>query len=152
MSSWFIGLDRRRRRWVKSLLLALFLIIFFAVIGYGETIDYRMFGENNEGIFYYDAQSVIRTSKDIVKVWIKEGFRGPGARILSRDLGQHYEKLDHSVFQEELNCKDTTSRHLSLTLFAKDGTILYSKTNILEEFEPIDPNSVFEKLYKLVCK
>ncbi len=137
---------------MKSFWYAIFLVTCFTTIGYGEAIDYRMFGENNAGVFYYDAQSVTRTSKDTVKVWIKESFRGPGARTLSRELGQHYEKLDHSVLQEELNCKDKTIRHLSLTLFAKDGTILYSKTTILEEFEPIDPNSIFEKLYKIVCK
>jgi len=139
---------------MKPLWLAIFLVICFAIIGYedGWAIDYRMFEENDEGVFYYDAQSITHTSKDTVKVWIKETFRGPGARTLSRDLGQHYEKLDHSVFQKELNCKDKTSRHLSLTLYAKDETILYSKTNMVEEFEPIDPNSVFEKLYKTVCK
>jgi len=139
---------------MKPLWLAIFLAICFAIIGYEDAsaIDYRMFGENDEGVFYYDVESITHTSKDTVKVWIKETFRGPGAHVLSRALGQHYEKLEHSVSQEELNCKDKTSRHLSLTLYAKDGTILYSKTNVVEEFEPIEPNSVLEKLYKAVCK
>ncbi len=139
---------------MKSLWFAIFLIICFAIIGYegGWAIDYRMFGENEEGIFYYDVEGITRTSKDTVKVWIKETFRGPGAHVLSRALGQHYRNLGHSVSQEELNCKDKTSRHLSLTLYAKDGTILSSKTNMVEEFEPVEPNSVHEKLHKAVCK
>ncbi len=142
---------------MKSLCLTIFVVICLALIGYEHgwaawAIDYRMFGENDEGVFYYDTQSVTHPSKETVKVWIKETFRGTGAHILSRELGQHYENLDHSVFQEELNCKDRMARHLSLTLYAKDGTILYSRTNILEEYEPIGSNSVIEKLYKAVCK
>jgi hypothetical protein len=139
---------------MKSLSVITFLVIGLSILGYEAVgaMDYRRFGETDEGMFFYDIESISHPSKDIVRVWIKETFTGPGVRVTSRALGKNYEDLDHSISQEELNCKDKVFRQLSLTLYGKGEESLYSSTNLVDEFHPIRPDSINDDLYKAVCE
>ena len=132
----------------------IFIVIGGILAGYRDSgaVDYRMFGESKEGIFYYDIESITYPSNFTVDAWVKENFSGPGVAATSRALGQDYRNLDHSVSQVELNCKDKTFRQLSLTFYAKDGSVMSSSKNMVKEFEAIKPNSVNEALYKTLCK
>jgi hypothetical protein len=139
---------------MKSLSLVIFLLVGLAIGSYKNVwaIDYRWFGENDEGMFFYDIESIAYPSKDTVRVWIREVFSLQGRRAMSRALGGGYENLDHSISQEELNCKDKTFRQLSRTIYTQDGSILSSSKNLAEPFQPIQPNSVNELLYEAVCE
>jgi hypothetical protein len=139
---------------MKSLSLVIFLLMGPAIGGYQNAwaIDYRWFAQNDEGMFFYDIESITPPSEDTVNVWVREVFYGQGRQAMSRVLGGSYENLDHSISQEEFNCKDKTFRHLSRTFYNKDGSILSSSKNLAEPFQSIQPNSVNEVLYKAVCE
>jgi hypothetical protein len=79
--------------------LVIFIVIGGILTGYRDTgaVDYRMFGESKEGIFYYDIESITHPSDFTVEAWVKEVFTGPGVAATSRALGQDYRNLDHSV-------------------------------------------------------
>ncbi len=139
---------------VKSLTLLSVLVMGLFIFAYepARAMDYRRFGETREGILFYDLESLSYPSKDTVNVWIKEIFTPIGIRKTSRGLGKNYEHLDHSVLQEELNCRDRVFRQLSLTLYDKDGIILSSSQNEAAAFQPIQTDSINSDLYKAVCE
>jgi len=138
---------------MKTLSLVIFLLISLIVGGYqgAGAIDYRRYGENDEGIFFYDIESITHPSEETVGVWVREVFSGTGRRAVSRALGGGDDDLDQSVSQEELNCKDKTFRRLSLALYNKDGNVMSSSKTLAERFKPIEPNSINEVLYDAVC-
>jgi hypothetical protein len=138
---------------MRALSLAILLIVSLILAGYREAgaVDYRLFAENDEGLFYYDIETITRSSKDTVQVWVREVFSGQGKRVMSRILGEGHADLDHSILQEELNCRDKTFRYLSRAIYTKHGAMLSSSKSQIGKFEAIQPNSVDEVLYNTVC-
>jgi hypothetical protein len=140
---------------MKSLLVkfGIVLLIGLAIFGYAEVwgADWKLLASDEKSLAYYDAQSIIRPSKNIVKVWVKVDYTEKGVIDYVGDLGKKYENLSHEKSLWEINCVEKIFRQLSWIAYDNKGEVIYSSSSPLR-WDFIPPESIVEALYKIVCK
>jgi hypothetical protein len=141
---------------MKSLLGRLGVILIgLAIFGYAEVwgADWKLYNVNDNYKGYYDAQSIPRPSKNIVRVWVKwdvteKGVLDWGKRKNDR---KKYENLNHMKVLYEIDCVEKKSRRLSGTEYDNKGGMIDSDSSP-SKWEFIIPESMTEGLYEEVCK
>ena len=101
---------------MKSLLGKLGVILIgLAIFGYAEVwgIDWKFFFSSEKCLFFYDAQSITRPSKNIVRVWIRMDYTKKGVIDMVGKFGKKYENLSYAIHLEEINCAEKKFRVLS---------------------------------------
>jgi hypothetical protein len=116
--------------------------------------DWRLYAKTDLYECFYDAEDMIRSSQDIVKVWMKSEYTGGGVTEMVKKFGKHYENLSYSLELWEINCAGKKHRLLSITAYSVEGNILYTDQagSRLPPWEIISRESVGESLYKALCK
>lgn len=135
---------------MKSLLVKLgILSIGLMILGYVEVWgeDWKRFGMNESGVFYYDANSITPPAKNTVRVWTKMVH----SKESIKQAGKGLEDLIYSKRLWEINCADKKIRRISKVAYSKDEKILISD-NKEEKFQNINPKSLEQDLYEKVCK
>lgn len=124
------------------------------IFGYGEVMaaDWILSSSGISEDVYYDAESITHPSKDIVRFWSKMVFNVIGRIRKVEEFGEKYWKLDYALTLIEINCKEKNTQYLSIVEFSKDGNILFSVSFTTPTWEYIPPESVGEKLFKILCK
>jgi hypothetical protein len=134
------------------------LLIF--VIGCQKTVlrnestkgaDWKLYNSDEECLGYYDAQSITRPSKNIVRFWTKSVWTEKGVSSWVKDSGKKYENLSHTIYLQEINCAEKKIRRLSVTQYGHKGSVI----DIIDSpsfWIFIPPESMMEILYKEVCK
>ena len=136
-------------KWV-IIFLFIGLILFSCMDGWGE--DWEKHGESDKMFLYYDAGSLTRPSKDVVRVRGKLIFKVKGIAEMVEEFGKKYETLSHSLNVIELHCAEKKIRRLSFVYYSADGNVLGSGQSPEEKWSIIPPDSVGESLYKILCK
>jgi hypothetical protein len=109
--------------------------------------DWKRYGKNESGVFYYDAGSITHPAKGIVRVWAKMVH----SKESIKQAGKGLEDLAYSKRLWEINCVDKKIRRISKVAYSKDEKILISD-NREEDFQNINPKSLEQDLYEKVCK
>ena len=140
---------------MKSLLFKLGVILIgLAIFGCAEVwgADWKIYATGKGVIYYYKPDSIIRSSKDTAKVWTKEEY------IAERILKERSETpgISYKLTYEEIHCAEKRIRPLSFVSYSQDGEVLGS-ANIPRGREEeywafIVPDSINDRLYKLLCK
>ena len=134
-----------------SLLLAISIFFDYSVaVVWGA--DWKQVRSTNSATLYYDTEEITHPTKDIVKVLTKWAYTEKGIKNAKEIFGENYKNLSYSIKSYEINCKDKTSRILSITDYNKDGSVIPSNSKTNAEWSRISPESVLESLYKMVCK
>ena len=132
------------------------VMIGLATLSHAEVwgADWRLYANTDLYECFYDAENIVRSSEDIVKVWAKLVYTERGVIEMVKEFGKHYENLSYSLGLWEINCAGKKHRLLSTTAYSLEGNILY--TNQAGSRPPpwkiISRESVEESLYKAVCK
>ena len=137
----------------RVILVAIGLTFFCFTEGWGT--DWRLFGKNDRADFYYDADSITRPpSKIIFRVWEKRIFteKGVSDAVERSGFGEKYRNLGFVMGISEFNCADKQNRILSLTWYSKEGETLSADAAIGSSWDVIDPGSMSERLYQILCK
>ncbi len=141
---------------MKSLLGKLVVILFgFVIFGYAEVwgADWKLFYFSEKSFDYYDADGIIRSSRSIVKVWVKRVYTKEGVIDVVQKLGKHFEKVKYEIHLLEINCPDKKQRFLHSVSYSEGEAIYsYSYDKRTDEWDFIVPESVGEILYGVVCK
>src|SRR4030042_2331627 len=132
-----------------SLLLAISILLGYSVV-WGA--DWKQVRSTGSATLYYDTEEITHPSKDIVKVLTKWVYTEKGIKNAQEMFGKNYKNLSYSIKSYEINCKDKTSRILSITDYNKDGSVIPSNSKTNAEWSSISPESVLESLYNMVCK
>ena len=129
------------------------LVFGLIVISVGEVYgaDWKLFDFNDYTLNYYDAQSVTRPSKNVVRVWIRRDFTEKGVIDWVGRLGKGYENLNNSIDLWEINCIEKMVRQLSGIAYDNKGRVINSYSSP-SEWNFIPPESRGETLYKEICK
>ena len=138
--------------WVKSrviLVVVMGLSIFCYSEVWGE--DWKLIKKTGDAKFYYDAKDITRSPQKMVSVWIKQVYTKKGKMDMINLVGPRYEKLSYSINSLEFDCAAKKMRFLSMTYYSKSGDIL-DLENPSDKWEAIAPNSMFDALYKKVCR
>ncbi len=127
------------------------LSVFAGILVFGvaevPVEDWKRYGENESGVFYYDAKSINRPAKDTVRVWAKMVH----SRESIKQAGKGLENLAYSKRLWEIDCVNKKIRRLSKIAYSKDDKVLLSD-NKEEEFQSIKPKSLEQDLYDKVSK
>ena len=126
------------------------LVILIYAMAWGE--DWKQYGANESGEFYYDAESISRPTTSTVKVWTKMVHSKENLKALGKGL----ENLLYSKRLWEIDCTDRRIRRLSKIAFSKDGEVLITD-NKEENWGSVTSGSICskslsERLYENVCK
>ena len=133
-------------------------IVVFAliIISIGEAYgaDWKLYDSNDLRQSYYNADSITRPSKNIVRVWVRWNFTEKGVMDMVRSVGKKLEKLEYSISLNEINCAEKTNRLLSSIYYDNNGKMIYSisSSNFPTEWLFIVPESNADNLYKKICK
>jgi len=145
---------------VYSVISLSFLIILLLVTPVLGSSDWVKLGWNREGVYTYNKDSVKHRTKGIVLVWVKLVFNNEGRekyiqnkRNTVQSIGG-YDKLSHSLFLEEIDCKKEKYLILYFTDYDTDGGVLYNSRSFFDKhkWEYIRPDTVMDTLLKKVCK
>jgi hypothetical protein len=133
---------------------ALYFCFISILFGYSAAwgADWKRVRSTGSAIVYYDAKEITPASQNILKVSTKWAYTEKGIKNAKEVFGKNYENLSYSIKSYEINCKDKTSRILSITDYNKDGSIISSDSKTNPEWSHIIPESFLESLYKMVCR
>ena len=119
----------------------------------------EVWGENWKSLYkdelftlFYDAESITRPSKNIVRVKNKRIYTEKGKNEMVKMGGKAYKDLNLSISLLEINCVDIMARPISMSHYSQGGSIIGSSENKEKAWVLIDPGSIGEPLYKEVCK
>ena len=115
---------------------------------------WRLYAKTDLYECFYDAEDMIRSSQDTVKVWTKLEYTQKGVIEMLIKFGKHYENLSYSLELWEINCAEKKDRLLSITAYTAEGNILYTDQagSRPPPWKVISRESVEESLYKALCK
>lgn len=144
---------KRGRNRMKSLSfkLGLFLVgltLFTYTEGWGQ--DWRLYGEDGSATYYYDAEKIIRPSKNMVRVWGKLVYKKEGAAALVARLGKGFKNVSFSIDLSEFNCTNREYKELQRTFFTQRATYLGEQSNLSWGF--VNQGTIQEKLYRIICR
>jgi len=127
-------------------------IIWLVVIGYTEgwAVDWKYYGTNDDGSYFYDTESITRPSKNLVEVWVQSAYSQKSISRWVREGGKGFQDLDFTLISLELNCVERSARYLRIVFYSKNGKVFYPMDN--DEWHFIAPDSMIESLTKEVCK
>ena len=133
----------------RVILVVMGLAIFCYSEVWGE--DWKLIKKTGDAKFYYDAKDITRSPQKMISVWIKQVYTKKGKMDMINLVGPRYEKLSYSINSLEFDCAAKKMRFLSMTYYSKSGDIL-DLENPSDKWEAIAPNSMFDALYKKVCR
>jgi len=112
--------------------------------------DWELLEKIEETKSYSDKKDAHSPQK-IVKVWIKQVYSERDRNILISLVGPRHENLSYSINSLEFVCGRKLTRFLSMAYYSENGDLL-SLENPPDKWESIPSNSMFDALYKKVCK
>ena len=128
----------------------------FTIFAYAEVwgADWKLYDSNNLRKSYYNANSITRPSKNIVRVWVRWNFTEKGVMDMVRSAGKKLEKLEYSISLNEINCEEKTHRFLSSIYYDNNGKMIYTipSSKLPTEWLSIVPESNADNLCKTICK
>ena len=127
-------------------------IIGLVLFGYAEGwgVDWKYYGTNEDGSYFYDTKSMTRHSKDLIEVWVQSAYTEKSISHWVREGGEDFQNLDFTLISLELNCAERSARYLRIVFYSKNGKVFYPTDN--DEWHFIAPDSMIESLHKEVCK
>jgi hypothetical protein len=139
---------------VKSLsrLGIVFVVIGLIVFANAEVwgLDWKYYGTDEEGSYFYETESMTRLSQNIVRVWVQSIYTEEGVSHWVREGGKEFQNLNFSLILSEYNCRERSIRHLRIVFYSKDDEVFYPIKN--DEWHFFVPDSMSEILFKEVCK
>jgi len=132
-----------------SLISVLFgLLIFWSGETWGGS-PWKHYGSNEDGSYYYDAETMTRPVKEMVRVWVQSAYTDQGISHWVRGGGEEFQNLGYTLVLIELNCMDRSVRSLQIVFYSKDAEVL-TPINA-KEWEFFAPNSMSEALHEALC-
>ncbi len=132
------------------------IIIGFVSFSYaavwGE--DWKLYAKTDLYECFYNAEDMIRSSQDTVRVWTRSEYTEKGRTEMVKKSGKHYGNLNYSLELWEINCAEKKDRLLSIAAYSAEGNILYTDQagSRLPRWKIISRKSVEERLYEALCK
>jgi hypothetical protein len=135
----------------------IFLLLVTPVIG---SSDWVYYGTDSDGsvLLYKEVNIEKNGGKFKIQVWGKRVFSDKGREEyikFMKEIGswnEGYNKISHTMFLSELDCKKRTYRYLSSFGYDTDNKVLFSFSQDELKLNSIVPDSEMDSLRKKVCK
>jgi len=128
------------------------LIIALVIFGHSELwgFDWKYYGKNEEGSYFYETESMKRLSCKNLRVWVQSIYTEKGISHWVKEGGKEFENLDFSLMLSEFNCMERSIRHLHILFYSKDQNIFYPIKN--DEWQLFVPDSMSGALFQKICR
>jgi hypothetical protein len=113
-------------------------------------VNWKYYGTNEEGTYYYDTETLTRVSQSIIRVCVQSIYTEKGVSHWVKEGGKEFQNLDFSLILSEYNCLDRSVRHLRIRFYSKDGKVFYPIKN--DEWHLFAPDSMSGALFQEICK
>jgi hypothetical protein len=100
---------------------------------------------------YYDAESITRSSEDIVTVWVRWNLSEKFVKEFVKEHGKKFENLDYIKQLVEVDCLGKKTHSLSIATYNDEGILIFSSIRPWE-WSLVIPELESYSLYKEVCK
>ena len=129
-------------------------LIGFIIFGYAEVWggDWKSYGRNDFGEYYYDAESVNHLPNNIVSVWTKEISSQKSIVDMVNRLGIVYSDLGYINTLWKVDCIGRKFRAVEEVCYSKSNSFIDSPNVSGAEWKFIVPDSMLEVLSKAACK
>jgi len=101
---------------------------------------------------YYDADSITRPSKNIVRGSVKIVYSEKSVNREMERLGPSYKDFSHTIILWEMNCIEKKAAFLETTAYSKNEKVIKSIKAKTITWASIVPETMGEDLYKALCK
>jgi hypothetical protein len=130
----------------------MFAMICFSMFVFSEAsgFDWKYYGTNEEGSYYYETETMTRLPQNIIRVCVQSIYTERGVSRWVRGGGKEFQNLDFSLILSEYDCVNRSIRHLRIQFYSKDREIFYPIKN--DEWQLFAPDSMFGVLFKQICK
>jgi hypothetical protein len=131
------------------------ILIGLAIFSHTEVwgADWKFIRMNQSGDnCYYDADSITRPSKNIVRGSVKIVYSEKSVNREIERLGPSYKDLSHVIILWEMNCTEKKAAFLETTTYSKNEKIIKSFKVGSVKMVSIVPDTMGEDLYKALCK
>ena len=131
---------------MKKLMMTMLLGLMLLLTTTSAMAEWTRVDDIDQLILYVD-RATIRRSGSFVKMWDLGDFK----KMLTV---QSYSYFSHKS-QQEYDCKEEKKRLLAFTMFdGKMGSenVVSSNGNAKGEWDPIEPKSIGETLWKIACR
>ncbi len=127
-------------------------IIGLVLLGYTEGwgVDWKYYGTNEDGSYFYDTESMTRLPQNLIQVWVQSAYSEQSISHWVREGGKGFQDLDFTLILLQLNCVERSARYLRIVFYSKSGKVFQPMDN--DEWHFITPDSMTETLHKEVCK
>jgi len=127
-------------------------IIGLVLFGHTEgwAVDWKYYGTNEDGSYFYDTESITRSPKNFIEVWVQSAYSEKGLSHWVKEGGKVFQDLDFSLIWLELNCVERSTRYLRIVFYSKKGKVFYPIDN--DEWHFIAPDSMTGTLSEEVCQ
>jgi hypothetical protein len=136
-------------KYFQSLSILFGLLILCSQQAWGES-PWKFYGTNEEGSYYYDAETMTRPSKEMIRVWVQSAYTDQGISRWVRGGGEEFQNLGYTLVLIELNCVDRSLHSLQIVFYSRDKEVLTPINT--KEWEFFAPDSMSEALYEALCK
>ncbi len=113
-------------------------------------VNWKYYGTNEEGIYYYDKETLTHLSKNTIRACVQSIYTEKGVSHWVKEGGRGFQNLDFSLILSEYNCIDRSVRHLHIRFYSKSGEVFYPIKN--DEWQLFAPDSMVGVLFEEICK
>lgn len=148
-------MGRNRRLWMRwrMVLLIICLIVIQGKV-YGNSWDWELFLRDVDCDFYYDPDTVARSSENIVRVWWKEVFKTKEVLKSRGFTRSEYEEAAFQINVTEINCKKKECRRKFFMICSGEGESILCTIHRrqIEEWVPMREEHATGALYLKLCQ
>lgn len=130
----------------------IFSVTGFLIFAYSNTwaFDWKFYGTDENGSYFYETETLVRPSPNIVRVCIQSIYTEKGVSYWVKEGGKAFQNLEFSLILYEYNCTERSIRPLRIQFYSKDKRIFYPiKT---DEWQLFAPDAMFGVLFEEICK
>lgn len=113
-------------------------------------MNWKYYGANEEGTYYYDTETLTRLSKSTIRVCVQSIYTEKGVSHWVKEGGKEFQKLDFSLILSEYKCTDRSVRHLRIRFYSKEGAVFCPIKN--DEWQLFAPDAMVGALFEEICK
>ena len=134
----------------KSPSIVVFIVLSIFIHAESWGFDWKYYGTDEKGSYFYETQSTERLSERTVRVCVQSIYTEKGISQWVKDGGKEFRNLDFSLILSEYNCVERSIRHLRILFYSKDQKIFYPIKN--DEWQLFVPDSMSAALFQEICK
>ena len=101
---------------------------------------------------YYDKENIKHMPNNIIRVWVKNVYSDTGKKESIKNLGDGLKDVKDTLYLFQINCNEKMLSTVNVTDYDSKGSVISSDDNPILKESIILPDSVGEKLYKIVCE